>query len=304
MACRRWPNSSLPSPDGEFVAYFEHERGERWLGVARMDGSEARRVAEVRPLHDPVPPVWSPDGSTIFAEHGPEAEAGSQGLPIEILAVDVDTGATRVVVDSTTGGSSPAVSADGSTLAFDSGRDSNGDIFIVPVEGGEPTKLTSEPEAQVSPTWLPDSRIVYWGQIDGNGDVFVMDADGAAVMNLSDHPATDFVYSIGGFSPPVSPNGGWVAFQSDRSGTAELYIARTNGREIRQLSTGAYGSAGIPAWSPDSSYLAYSATMRGEQGIFITRIRTARRHISRRDCGLPGCRNTGSATPPPSLSRA
>src|SRR5262249_40577271 len=51
-----------PSPGRDLVAFLERPEGnEHWLDIARADSSGPRRLAKLRTLHDPVPPVWSPD---------------------------------------------------------------------------------------------------------------------------------------------------------------------------------------------------------------------------------------------------
>lgn len=76
-----------PSPDGTQLAYFEVASDGYWLGIARSDGSEARRLAETRQVHTPVPPVWTPDAGTIYVERGPPAGANGIGGDTDILAV-------------------------------------------------------------------------------------------------------------------------------------------------------------------------------------------------------------------------
>jgi hypothetical protein len=53
----------------------------------------------------------------------------------------------------------------------------------------------------------------------------------------------------------VSPDGGWLAYQSDRSGVMEVYVERFPDRSRRQRISVAGGYA--PRWSPDGRELFY-----------------------------------------------
>lgn len=260
-----------PSPEGARLAYFEHATdGRRWLGVANIDGTQPRRLAEARPVHDPVPPVWSPDGRTIYVEHGSTIEG--IGGPTAILAVDATSGEVRVLVDNETSGYGHAVSPDGTTVAFSSDPNANLDVFTVPASGGRPRRLTTDPSAETSPSWTSDGRIVYVGHQGGRPDILVMNADGSGRKSLTDDPPGGFVFPVGHRPPPISPDSQWVAFQSERTSSIELYIARTDGSTIRPITNTARGNLGLPVWSPDSSYLAYFAVIEGQRGMWITRI--------------------------------
>ncbi|MDH5706075.1 MAG: S9 family peptidase, partial [Candidatus Aminicenantes bacterium] len=60
--------------------------------------------------------------------------------------------------------SDPQVSPNGDLIAFvvtetdKENNASNSDLWIVPVSGGEPWKLTSSPKADFSPRWSPDGK--------------------------------------------------------------------------------------------------------------------------------------------------
>ena len=57
----------------------------------------------------------------------------------------------------------------------------------------------------------------------------------------------------------VSPDGRWIAFDSDRDGQRGVYVARREGTDLQRVSGGGY--AAVPSWSPDMKHLAF---VRGE----------------------------------------
>lgn len=59
----------------------------------------------------------------------------------------------------------------------------------------------------------------------------------------------------------LSPDGIWVAFDSDRDGERGVYLASRNGRHVARVS--GEGFAAVPSWSPDMKWLAF---VRAEPG--------------------------------------
>jgi Tol biopolymer transport system component/predicted Ser/Thr protein kinase len=146
------------------------------------------------------------------------------------------------------------VSSDGRWVVFGSNRSGNQDIFKVPIEGGEPEQLTTDPAEDFLPDFSPDgSEIVFYSFRTGNRDLFVMSADGGSLRQLTRHPGQDRY-------PGWSPGGTQVTFHSDRSGRPEVYVVSTEGGELageepRQLTSegGLY-----PRWSPDGRLIAFN----------------------------------------------
>ena len=74
------------------------------------------------------------------------------------------------------------VSADGRWLVFDSDRNGNPDLYVMPVAGGEPRQVTTDPAGDFSPDWSPDGhQIVFHSLRNGNRDIYTMDADGTGL---------------------------------------------------------------------------------------------------------------------------
>jgi len=53
------------------------------------------------------------------------------------------------------------ISPDGKHVAFTGTYDGNADVYVIPIEGGEPKRLTFDPEGDVVLNWTPDGKIAY-----------------------------------------------------------------------------------------------------------------------------------------------
>ena len=82
----------------------------------------------------------------------------------------------------------PAVSPDGTTIAFAAG----GRIWRVPATGGDAVPLTDGDTYSVQPVWAPDgSRLAFAGKRHGNLDIFLVPAAGGRPTRLTYHSADD-----------------------------------------------------------------------------------------------------------------
>jgi TolB protein len=63
-----------------------------------------------------------------------------------------------------------------------------------------------------------------------------------------------------------SPDGAWIAFDSDRDGDRGVYVGRVDGTEVRRVS-GA-GHAAMPSWSPDGRALAFVKAEADPPGVW------------------------------------
>ena len=94
---------------------------------------------------------------------------------------EVASGATR-----TFAGTSPSVSADGSTLAFLSRAGNEFTIATVPVSGGEPTIVKRSDRPMATPVVSPDGRrIAHVVMLRDDWDLFVIGRDGRGDVRLT-----------------------------------------------------------------------------------------------------------------------
>lgn len=109
------------------------------------------------------------------------------------------------------------ISPDGSRIAFTY----KGDIWTVPVAGGQATRVTATPDYEANLVWSPDSRhIAFAGDASGNFDVYVVDAVGGAPVRLTFNSASEIPEAF-------TPDGENVLFSAAIQDPAESAVFPT-----------------------------------------------------------------------------
>ena len=189
------------------------------------------------PLGDEPAPAWKVD-----APPGPRRD----------LALDTRAG-TWMSLD---------VSPDGKTLVFDL----LGDLYLLPLEGGEARAIASGIAWQMQPTFSPDgTRIAFTSDAGGGDNLWVMKSDGSEPRQVTKESFRLLN------SPAWSPDGEYLAarkhFTARRSlgaGEIWLYHVATGGDGV-QLTTRRNDQMdlGEPAFSPDGRHVYFSHDTSG-----------------------------------------
>jgi len=137
-------------------------------------------------------------------------------------------------------------------------------IAVINEDGTGMTDLTAGGEER-DPTWSPDgSQIAFFDNRYGGTNLIRMNADGTAQV-----PLTDSISPVGSSQPAWSPDGTRIAFVTNRTESrgAEIWVINADGTNPTRVTTnvqrgtdgqGPYFSLDVePAWSPDSSKIAF-----------------------------------------------
>ncbi len=172
--------------------------------------------------------------------------------PTDLWSLDTDTGRMTLVFGGTEPLTDPAVTPDGSSLAFTSGL-LDFDVMELPLDGGPPRPLRATLHWESSPDWSPVApEFVYLTpegiklrSKDGSRDGFIV------TPSQFQEKASTFV------SPSFSPDGTRVAYTAGPpNASGRVWISPVNGGAPVPLGDleGLYGSS----WSPDGKWMVFN----------------------------------------------
>jgi len=146
----------------------------------------------------------------------------------------------------------PALSPDRKEIAFVSG----GDIWTVPVEGGDARLLLSHPANDSRPLYSPDGKwLAFLSTRDGTPNIYVLELGNGALRRLTYSDAAEV---LDGWSRDSQ----YVYFSSsagDIGSTADIYRVRANGGTPVKVSADRYASEFHAAPTPDGKRLLFVA---------------------------------------------
>ncbi|HTO76031.1 MAG TPA: protein kinase [Thermoanaerobaculia bacterium] len=244
-----WQSFTLFSvSDGVLVTSPTFAPSSRLLWLDRS-GREVGSIGEAAPF---LSPRLSPDGRKVAVDIFDPVHDAS-----DIWIYDVASGAGTKFVSGTQAHEIAAVwSPDGSRIVFASDRQAKGvrpNLWIKPLEGGKEELFGEAGESRTPEDWSRDGRALSCNVIPisgrRNNQIWIVDT-GAG------HRASPFaVEALAQFNSRFSPDGRWIAYDSDESGRAEVYVRPfPSGPGTWQIST---AGGAFPNWSRDGKELFF-----------------------------------------------
>jgi Tol biopolymer transport system component len=204
----------------------------------------AGRELRVFPARVPWSPRFSPDGRRVA--HGAYAPGRDSA---DVWITDVASGATQRLTTDGNDNNDPVWSPDGQWIAYDKDAPGGKDLYVQPIDGGPARRLTDRPGVQWPTDWrrgVDELLVTEWAM--GDMSLLVQPLKGGTAPPYVATPAWEAAARL-------SPNGRWVAYQSDESGRSEVYVQSypVPGHKT-VVSTG----GGVnPVWSGDGRTLHY-----------------------------------------------
>ena len=268
------------SPDGTAIAFVSPVDGlpQTWVSD-RPDIAPRQLTPGGYPCSRPR---WSPDGETIICATYTSIWAipASGGEPIRIIRdasnPNFSADGSRIVFErryqvwiADADGSNqrrvdniphrelplsprwPAFAPDGQRIVyFESDFTPMGDLWVVDLQGGSPTRLTMSPAFGGAPVWSPDgSFIIYSTQRAGSRTLWRVDVESRSAEAL-------LVGSGDDDFPDISPQGDRVIYSNTRQ--RMFVVASDPASNSERILYESRGFVAGPALSPDNMKVAFS----------------------------------------------
>ncbi len=154
----------------------------------------------------------------------------------------------------------PVWTPDGQRIVYSSSEKGDvGNLWWIRADGGgDAQRLAESKYTQIPHSWTPDGKVLALIQIDPvtQQDILTMPVEGSEKTGWKPGQPKPFVStSAVEVYPAFSPDGRWIAYQSNESGTFEVYVRPFPGLGGKwQIST---GGGALPEWSRNGKELFY-----------------------------------------------
>jgi TolB protein len=204
-------------------------------------------------------PSWSPDGSQIaFSGVARSLEAGFRGNRVYVVGSD-GKGLRRL--RGTRGALQPVFTPDGSAVAFTRSWRRGAGIWLAPLAGGAPRRLTKARRGVylLAGSFAPDGRtLVATRWVEGRA------LEDVVAVHLSTGKIETVVRRAS--QPLYSPDGTELALirwrplvqrDGNRTFSSDVYTSRADGSRLRRLTRTRFQDESFPSWDPSGERLAF-----------------------------------------------
>ncbi|HQX55000.1 MAG TPA: CARDB domain-containing protein [Pyrinomonadaceae bacterium] len=241
------------SPDGNKVAFFSYRDGEGGSGIHQIysmnpNGMDQTRLTNMAGYKESM--IYSPDSSKIAFIND-----------ADLWSMNADGSGAATILDKDNTISDPQYSPDGNTIIFIY----DNHLWRVDPDGLNASQIVSQNyiyHARFSPD---GTKIIY---SSSDSDIYTMNANGTGEQMIIDH--VEVSYSLQ--DPKYSPDGTKILMQCS-NGEANICTADSDGQNFAALGGSVLDRAN-PAWSPDSSEIAFIARDSADNtsGVYVATI--------------------------------
>ncbi len=183
------------------------------------------------------------------------AETGPKESKQKRLAImDQDQANHRFLTDGSYLVLTPRFSPNSQKIAYMSYMTRNSPrVYIFDIETGHQEIVGEFPGMTFAPRFSPDGNKIIMSYTDpdvGNSEIYILDLATRVSTRITNSSAIDV-------SASFSPDGKNIVFNSDRSGRRHLYVARSDGKNLKRISREG-GSYYTPVWSPRGDMIAFT----------------------------------------------
>lgn len=246
------------SPDSKSLAYWSTEEKGSHIFLLSLDNLLSRTINPELHCWDMASPSFSPDGTKLaFVCTSSIAVYG-------VYEMGLGDGSTRRLASMMGDFRGLTWAADGTRIIFSNDSGDGGSLFQVDLNG-KLAKLSFGEEGTAPSSAEKGGNLAY---VRGSQTVDIWRLD-----LHSPHPeksATKLIYSTRIQAvPQYSPDGKNIVFESNRSGSHEIWMSDADGNNLVRLTSFNGPQTGSPTWCSDGRRIAFDSRASGLSAIYI-----------------------------------
>jgi Tol biopolymer transport system component len=256
---------------GDHVACMNSATGD--VVIAGPSGENRRTVPNIGGGNGVSTFAWSRDDKLIaFSRNNLQYLVGENIgniAPSSIWVVPSNGGTPVRITDNTHLNTSPVWTPDGAIL-FVSSLGGNRDVYMQRISGdlskrGDPVRLTTGLNAHTISLDRSGSLLAY-SVFSTNANIWATPIPAAPVESPQLRQVTTGNQTVE--TSGMSPDGQWMAYDSNLNGNQDIYKMPVAGGEAQQLTHNGVDNFS-PQWSPDGRQIAFHTLVKGNRDIYL-----------------------------------
>jgi len=246
------------SPDGKRIAYPAYgSKGSQEIYLVSLDTLQTQPLSPAPECQDALEPAFSPDGTQVAL-----VCASSWGV-YGIYVVRIPDGSLRKLTTMMGDPQGLVWTADGGRIILSNDAGRGGELWSLTLDG----RLSQLPfgEDGTAPALAPGGSRIAYVRSQNITDIWRMDLTAV-------HPedtATKLIYSTRAQrNPRMSDDGTHIAFQSNRSGSTEIWLSDGAGADPVRLTSFNGPFTDTPGWCSDGKRIAFNSSASGVDAIY------------------------------------
>ena len=267
------------SPDGKRIAYPAYgSDGSQKIYLVSLDTLQRSPLSPTPDCRDALEPAYSPDGTQLALV------CTSSWSVYAIYVVGVSDGSLRRLTSMMGDPQGLAWTAGGDRIVLSNDNGHGGELWEVTL-GGRLSQLPFGEDGTAPAVAPKDAHIAY---VRGQNITDIWRLDLAATR--PEQSATKLIYSTWTQrNPRYSNDGTHIVFQSNRSGSTEIWLTDGEGTDPLRLTSFNGAFTDTPSWCADGRQIAFDSNASGTPAIYVEditerlprKVATSRTNLSR-----------------------
>jgi Tol biopolymer transport system component/DNA-binding winged helix-turn-helix (wHTH) protein len=246
------------SSDNKLLAFWSVDDPGSNVFLLPLDTLKPRPLSSLPHCWDRGAPAFSPNGKNV-------AFVCTASIAVyAVYLVPLSGGAPRLLASMMGYPQGLTWSADGSRILLANDSGNGGELWELRVDGNL-SRLPFGEEGSAPAVASRGDRLAY---VRGSRTIDIWRADLAAAKPESSRTKLIFSTRIQRV-PMYSPDGTKIVFESNRSGTHEVWLADADGSDLVQLTSFNGPLTGGPAWCSDGRRIAFDSRASGVSAIYV-----------------------------------